>query len=130
MADNKTDFLEDAILDLIFNNVVFTGQTPHLALFTSATGEAGGGTEVTGGSYARQSLVASFPASSGGVVASDAVITFPTATASWGTITHHGIMDALTAGNMMYHGIFATSKIIDTDDIFEILVGDLSIQEL
>jgi hypothetical protein len=66
-------------------------------------------------------------APSNGVSVSSADVTFPQATASWGTVGWIGINDALTSGNLLYHTALDTSKTIDTGDIFKISTGNLSV---
>ena len=94
-------------------------------LFTSDPTDAGSGTEVSGGSYARTS--ATFGAPSNGVSVTTADVTFPQATASWGTVGWIGIYDASTSGNLLYHTPLDASKTIDTGDIFKIASGNLSV---
>ena len=85
------------------------------------------GTEVSGGSYARTSVSFATASGTSGNVLNDADVTFPTATASWGTVGWIGIYDASTAGNLLYHTPLDTSKTIDTGDIFKISTGNLSV---
>jgi hypothetical protein len=84
-------------------------------LFTVAPGETGGGTEVSGGGYARQSFT--LTAASGGATSNAADITFGPATANWGTIVAVGIFDAATGGNMLMYGNLATSKIVNSMEL-------------
>ena len=113
--DAKSNYLEDALLNHVLRNVSFTSPTTvYLALFTVAPTDAGGGTEVTGGSYARQAMTFGAPAS--GVVSNSGSVTFPLAAAPWGTVVAIGIFDALTLGNLLYYGNMTTSKTIGTND--------------
>lgn len=125
-----SDYLEDALINHIFRNSDFTRPADiYIALFTAAPSDAGGGTEVSGGSYARQGVptgVASeWDAASGGATANTNTVTFPTATAAWGTITHVGLFDAVTAGNLLFHGALTASKTVGDGDIFRFNAGDL-----
>lgn len=121
-----SNYLEDKILDHVLKNITYTSpSTVYLGLFTSDPTDAGTGTEVTGGSYARQSIF--FAAASGGTSATDQNIEFPQATASWGNISHVGILDALTSGNLLFHTPLTTSKVIDTGDIFRVSSGNLTV---
>ena len=86
---------------------------------------AGGGTEVSGGAYARQAVT--LAAASGGASENSADITFPQATADWGTITHLALMDALTGGNMLMHTPLDASKEVNNGDTFKINAGDLDV---
>ena len=123
-----SDYLEVALLNATLNNTAFTTvATPYISLHTADPTDDGTGTEVSGGSYARTS--ASFATASGtsGSVATDADITFPTATASWGTVTHIGIWNASSSGDLLYHTALDTSKTIDSGDIFKITSGNLTV---
>lgn len=122
-----TDFLENKIIDHMLRNQAYTPpSTVYLALFTTAPSDAGGGTEVSGGSYARQAVTLS--AASGGTSSNSADITFPQATADWGTITHVALMDALTGGNMLMHTPLDASKTVNNGDTFKIsAAGDLDL---
>jgi hypothetical protein len=96
----------------------------YLGLFTAAPGEAGGGTEISGSAYARQSF--SFTVS-GDTATNSAAIEFPTASASWGTITHIAVFDALTTGNMIAYATLNSAKTIASGDVLRVPSGDLDI---
>ena len=121
-----TNFLETEILDHVFGGNAYTApSTLYVALFTAVSdAEAGTVTEVTGGGYARQS--AAFTVS-GNTASNSASVEYPTATASYGTVTHVGIYDASTGGNLMCTASLTASKAIDTGDVFRIPTGDLDI---
>ena len=121
-----SNYLENALINATLRNTSYTSAaTVYLALYTTDPTDADTGTEVTGGSYARQSVT--FGAPSNGVSTNSAAIEFPQCTASWGTVTHVGIRDALTTGNLLYHTPLDASKTIDTGDIFKIAIGSLSV---
>lgn len=122
-----SDTFETRVLTWVFTANAATRPTAwYLALFTTDPTDTGSGTEVstTGTAYARQS--ASFTVS-GDTASNSAAIEFPTATASYGTVTHVGIFDASTAGNLIAHAALTTSKAIDTGDVFRVPAGDLDI---
>lgn len=122
-----SNFLETEILDHVFANNAYTApSTLYLALFTGAPGEAGGGTEVStsGTAYARQT--AAFTVS-GNTATTSSAIEFPTATSSFGTVSHVGIFDASTSGNLLAYAALTASKAIDTGDVFRVPAGDLDI---
>ena len=96
----------------------------HLGLFTAAPGEAGGGTELSGSGYARQAITFTV---SGNTASNNAAIEFPTASGSWGTITHVAVFDASTSGNMIAYASLTASKTIDTGDVLRVPAGDLDI---
>lgn len=124
-----SDYLEVALLNATLNGTAFTAvNNPYVSLHTADPTDAGTGTEVSGGSYAR--TAASFATASGtsGQVATDADVTFPTATGSWGTVGWIGLWDAATSGNMLYHTALDASKTIDSGDIFKITTGNLTVE--
>lgn len=121
-----SNYLEDALINGTLRGTSYTApSTVYLGLYTSDPTDADTGTEVSGGSYARQSITMGAP--SNGVSVSTADITFPQASASWGTVAYIGIRDASTAGNLLYHSPLTVSKAIDTGDIFKIAAGSLSV---
>ena len=116
-----SDYLEVKLLNLTLNGTAFTAvNNPYVSLHTADPTDAGTGTEVSGGSYAR--TASSFATASGtsGLVATDADITFPTATGTWGAVGWIGLWDAASSGNMLYHTALDASKTIDSGDIFKI----------
>lgn len=120
-----SNYLENKLLDHVLRNTSYTSPTTtYVGLYTSNPDEGNTGTEVSGGSYARQPL--SVTTASGGIVTSSADVTFPQATASWGTISHIGILDALTSGNLLMYTALTTSKTIDEGDILKISTGSLT----
>jgi hypothetical protein len=120
-----TNFLETEILDHVFAGAAYTApSTKYLALFTAAPGEAGGGTEVSGTGYARQSIAFT---TSGDTTSNNAAVEFPTAGASWGTVTHIGVFDASTSGNLMVYATLTASKAVASGDVFRVPSGDLDI---
>jgi hypothetical protein len=121
-----SNYLENALINVTLRNTAYTAPSAvYVALFTSDPTDAGSGTEVTGGSYAR--TAATFGAPSNGVSVTTADVTFPTCTVSWGTVGWIGIYDALTTGNLLYHTPLDVSKTIDAGDIFKISSGNLSV---
>jgi hypothetical protein len=121
-----SNFLENALINATLRNTTYTSPaTVYVSLWTSDPTDAGSGTEVTGGSYARTAVT--FGAPSNGASLNSADVTFPTATASWGTVGWIGINDAATSGNLLYHTALDTAKAIDSGDIFKISTGNLSV---
>jgi hypothetical protein len=121
-----SNFLENALINATLRNTTYTSvATVYVSLWTSDPTDAGSGTEVSGGSYARTAVT--FGAPSNGVTTNSADVTFPTCTAAWGTVGWIGINDALTTGNLLYHSPLDTSKTIDSGDIFKISTGNLSV---
>jgi hypothetical protein len=139
-----SNFLENELVDHVFRSRSFPAPTAMwVALFTAAPNDTGGGTEVTGGSYARIALnpsasnwqgtggevTAVDSAGTGGTTSNNATITFPAPTANWGTITHFAIFDAVTSGNMFFYGALTQSKNVNNGDAApSFAVSALSIQ--
>jgi len=121
-----SNYLENAVINAVLRNTSYTSPTTvYVGLYTTDPTDADSGTEVSGGSYARTSVA--FDAPSNGVTQNTADLTFPTATASWGTVTHIGLHDASTGGNLLFHTALDTSKAIDSGDIFKITTGNLTV---
>ena len=123
-----SNYLENALINAVLRNTSYTSPTTvYVSLYTSDPTDADTGTEVStsGTSYARTAVT--FGAPSNGVTTNSADVTFPTATASFGTVTHIGIHDASTGGNLLFHTPLDTSKTIDSGDIFKITAGNLSV---
>lgn len=120
-----SDYLETKVLDHVFAGTAYTAPaTLYVALFTAAPSDSGGGTEVSGGGYARQTIAFT---TSGDTTSNNAAVEFPTATANYGSVTHVGIFDASSAGNLMAHAALTSAKNIETGDVFRIPSGDLDI---
>ncbi len=121
-----SNYLENALINATLRNTTYTSPAVvYVGLFITDPTDAGSGTEVSGGSYARQT--ATFGAPSDGASTTSADITFPTCTADWGTVAFFGIYDASTSGNLLYYGALNNSKTIETGDILKIEAGNLTV---
>lgn len=121
-----SNYLEDALINATLRNTAYSSPTTvYVGLFTTDPTDAGSGTEVSGGYYAR--TAATFAAPSNGASSTNADVQFPQATGNWGTVTHFGLFDALTGGNLLYHGALTASKTIETGDVFKIASGNLTV---
>jgi hypothetical protein len=121
-----SNYLENAVINAVLRNTSYTSPTTvYVGLFTSDPTDAGSGTEVSGGSYAR--VAVTFGAPSNGVSTNSAAVEFPQCTADWGTVAFIGIHDALTSGNLLFHTALDVSKAIATGDIFKIASSNLSV---
>lgn len=119
-----SNYLENAIINATLRNTAYTSPSAvYVALFTSDPTDAGSGTEVSGNAYARKQ--ATFSSPSNGVTSNSADITFDQATGNWGTVSHLGIFDASSSGNLLYHTALTSSKTIETGDIFKIATSSL-----
>ena len=124
MAGNLSNHLENKLLDHFLGTTAYTMPTTvYVALYTVAPDDTGGGTQVTGGSYARQ--IATFVAASSGATENSGNIDFAGMPAV--TTVAIGIFDALTSGNLLLHGTLTTNKITDAGDTLRIATGDLDI---
>ena len=121
-----SNYLENALINGTLRATSYTAPaTVYVGLFTDDPTDAGSGTEVSGNAYAR--VAATFAAPSNGAATTSADVQFPQATGTWATVTHFAIFDALTTGNMMYHGALTTSKLIEIGDVFKIASGSLTV---
>jgi hypothetical protein len=121
-----SNYLENALINATLRNTSYTSpSTVYVGLFTSDPTDAGSGNEVSGGSYAREAMT--FGAPSNGASVNSAAVEFDQATGDWGTITHFAIFDALTTGNMLYHGALTASKTIETGDVFKFATSSVSV---
>ena len=132
----KSDYLENAILSHVLRNTAYSspGTNVWIALYTSATTDTGGGTEVTGGSYARVRVqgTGAWDAPSNGATANTSDITFTQASANWGTVTDVAVKDSSTStgtNEHLYHGTLTSSKVVNNGDTFKFNAGDLDITE-
>lgn len=119
-----SNYAENLMLNWLLTAGAATRPTAwYIALHTADPGEAGGGAEVSGGAYAR--VAATFSAAASGATSNSGVVTFPTATASWGTVTHMAIWDALTAGNMLMYAALDVSAAIGTGTTYTFAAGNI-----
>lgn len=130
---NASDYLESELIRHLFRTGSFTKPAAlHVALFTSAPSDAGGGTEVSGGSYARAAANPAdanwgAPTAGNGATSNVNTITFPTPTAAWGIVTHWAIFDAATGGNLLFHGALTVAKTVEANDAVTLPPGALAI---
>ena len=124
-----TNYWENEILDHLFGKGNYTPPTIYVGLSTAEPNDDGSGlTEPSGNSYARvQTTASDWNIASGGSLDNAGDITFPTATGSWGTITHFALFDAATGGHLLAYGELNHSRAIDTSDIVQFSSGDLDI---
>lgn len=122
-----SDYLENKIIDATLRGVSYT--TPanvYMALYTSDPMDDNSGSELVAASYAR--TLTTFAAAVNGLTSNSNEVLFPAATTDWGTVTHIGIMDASTGGNLLYHAPLTYPKIILNGDLFRVSIGNITIQ--
>jgi len=134
MPGSKSDVYEVDVLKAttgqatsILSTTVFANV--YVALFTVDPTDAGGGTEVTGGSYARVDSKGKWGAPAAGSVTTNAVVTFPTASANWGTVSSFALFTAVTGGNMTMWGTLTASKAVNNGDTASFAAGALTLTE-
>jgi hypothetical protein len=121
-----SDYLENEILDHILATGAYTMPSAiYIGLSTGSFGDDASGTELNGNGYTRK--VIAFDAAIAGTADNSGAVEFSAATASWGTVSHFGLFDASSGGNLLIHGAFTAAKLIDTGDILKIAAGDLDI---
>lgn len=117
-----SNFAENELLDALLGNGTYNSTATHVSLHTADPGETGT-SEVTGGSYGRQS--AAFGAAAGGTTSNTGTLSFTTMPAV--TVTHVGIWDASTGGNFLIGGALTASRTLNGGDTFQIATGDLDV---
>jgi len=138
-----SDYLENKVIDHVFRGQAYTIPVLYVGLLTGAPSDSGGGTEVSGNAYTRVKAAASTAQAltdwkstqndnlastgSGGNTTNTNAVNFATPTATWGTVTHFGIYDALTGGNLLFWGSLTISKTINQSDTVTFPAGTLSI---
>ena len=121
-----SNHLENKFLEITLKGATaYTVATPYLALFSTDPTDAGSGTECSWAGYARQSMT--FGTVSGGSVSSSGTIAFPAVAGSNVTITHIGIYDASSSGNLLYHTPLDVSKTLSADDVMSVAGGGISV---
>lgn len=124
-GDALSNYAENLLLKWLLTTGSVTRPTAwYIALHTADPTDAGTGTEVSGGSYTRMAATFGEPAS--GTTANNATITFPTASASWGTLTHLSIWDASTAGNMLMSAPLTASAAIGSGTTYSLTAGNIT----
>lgn len=125
----KSDYLENKILDHVLRNTAYTQPaTVYAGLYTAAPTDAGGGTEVAGNAYVRKAIT--FGAAAGGVASNTGVITFDAPTpAAWGTVSHVGIFDAASGGNLLYWAPLAVARVTAIGEPPFFAIGAITVSE-
>lgn len=122
-----SNYLETELLDHVFAGNAYTSPSAvYVSLHTANPNEDASGAEVSTTGTAYERLEGTFSVS-GNTATTTAAIEWATATADYGTVTHVGIWDASTAGNMLAYAALTASKTIETGDVFRIPAGDLDI---
>lgn len=123
-----SNYAEKLLLDWLMTTGSATRPTAwYVALYTAAPSDSGGGTEVSGSGYARQTVAFSAAATPSGTTSNTGAVTFTAAGGSWGSISHIGLHDALTGGNLLWHGAMTAAKTIADGDTLEFAIGNIDL---
>lgn len=125
----KTTAHEASVLNVLRGTTLTAPANTYVALFTAAPSDAGGGTELSTGAYARQLCGFAAPAGTPRSVVNAADILYPVVTVAYGPVSHFAIMDALTVGNMLYWAAVTTPKSYAIGDQAVFRAGQLSVTE-
>ncbi len=120
-----SDYLENKILDYVLRDQAdWAPATVYLSLHSSDPTDDDGG-EISGGSYARQAIAFDAAHATNGTIANSDVETFSSMPAV--TVTHMGIHDASSSGNLLFHGALAASKAVASGDTVQFAAGSIVI---
>ena len=123
-----SDYAEKLLLDFLMTTGTATRPTNwYVALFTAAPNDAGGGTEVSAGGYRRKTVAFSAAASPGGTTSNSGEVSFTASGGDYGTVTHMGIFDASSSGNLLWHGALTASKAVADGDTLTFAVGNIDL---
>lgn len=125
-----SDYWENEILDHIFGKGSYTAPANIFVALSTAdpTDDASGIAEPSGNAYARVSTVpADWNAAAAGEITNANLITFPTATGDWGTVTHAALYDAASGGNMLAHGVLTSAPAVATNNTPRFAAGELEV---
>lgn len=123
-----SDYAEKLLLDWAMTTGSATRPTSwYVALYTAAPSDSGGGTEVSTGGYTRQSVTFGAASSPGGTTSNTGAVSFTASGANFGTVTHIGIFDASTGGNLLWHGSMTASKTVNDGDTLEFSIGNIDL---
>jgi hypothetical protein len=123
-----TNWAECKLLNVMAGNELVTSVSMWCGLFTAAPSDASGGTEVSGGSYARKSSGAwGTCTGSEGFIENVATITYATASAAWGSVSHFALLDDSSTGNMIAWATLTAARNVVTNDVAVFAVGSLTI---
>jgi hypothetical protein len=123
-----SDHAEKLLLDWLMTTGSATRPTAwYVGLFTAAPSDAGGGTEVSSGGYSRQSVAFDAASTPGGTTSNSGTVSFTASGGDYGTVTHIGIFDASTSGNLLWHGALTASKTVADGDTLEFSTGNIDL---
>lgn len=123
-----SDYAEKLVLDWMLTAGAATRPTAwYVALYTAAPSDAGGGTEVSGAGYSRKSVTWDAATSGAGTTSNSNTVSFTASGGTYGTVSHIGIFDASSGGNLLWHGALTASKTIADGDTLEFSIGNIDL---
>ena len=123
-----SDYSEKLLLDWAMTSGSATRPTAwYVALYTVAPSDSGGGTEVSGSGYARQAVTFGAAATPGGTTSNTGAVSYTASGGSFGTVVAIGIFDAVSSGNLLWHGTMTASKTVDDGDTLEFSIGNIDL---
>lgn len=123
-----SDYAEKLLLDYSMTTGSVTRPTAwYVALYTVAPSDSGGGTEVSGGGYARQTVTFAAATSGTGTTSNTGDVSWTASGAAFGTVVAIGIHDAVSGGNLLWHGNMTASKTIADGDTLEFSAGNIDL---
>ena len=123
-----SDYSEKLILDYLMTTGSATRPTNwYGGLYTAAPSDAGGGTELSGSGYAREAVTFAAATSGTGTTSNSGAVVFTADGGDWGSVTHMGIHDATSSGNLLWHGALAAAKTVLDGDSLEFAVGNIDL---
>ena len=123
-----SDYAEKLLLDFLMTTGTATRPTNwYVALYTAAPSDSGGGTEVSGAGYARQSVAFDAATTPGGTTSNSADVSFTATGGNYGTVTHLGIFDASSSGNLLWHGALTADKTVEDGDTITFTAGNIDL---
>lgn len=123
-----SDYAEKLVLDWLVTEGSATRPTAwYVALYTSPPSDSGGGTEVSGFNYSRQAVTFAEATTPDGTTSNTNTVNFTASGGSFGTITHLGVFDAVSSGNLLWHGALTASKLINDGDTLQFAINDIDL---
>lgn len=123
-----SDYSEKLILDYLMTTGSATRPTNwYVALYTAAPSDSGGGTELSGSGYAREAVTFAAATSGAGTTSNSGAVVFTADGGDWGSVTHMGIHDASSSGNLLWHGALAAAKTVLDGDSLEFAAGNIDL---
>lgn len=123
-----SDHAENLILNFLMTSGTATRPTAwYVALYTVAPSDSGGGTEVSGNGYSRQTVAWDTATGTGGTTDNTGAVSFTASGGNFGTIVAIGIHDASSGGNLLWHGALSTNKTVNDGDTLEFAAGAIDL---